>query len=81
MSGNFIFTFDANLIYSKDLRDLLVRLALAGLFRAKWTTEILNEMREGYEKPPLTADELLEVFTRNGLARTADALSNYISIL
>ena len=44
MSGNFTVLLDANVLYSKYLRDLLVRLALAGLFCAKWTQEILDEM-------------------------------------
>ncbi len=34
---------DACVLYSASLRDLLMRLALAGLFRAKWTEQILDE--------------------------------------
>ncbi|MCP4960163.1 MAG: PIN domain-containing protein [Actinomycetia bacterium] len=37
-------TYDACVLYPAGLRDLLVRLARTGLFRARWTDEILNEM-------------------------------------
>jgi hypothetical protein len=35
--------YDACVLYPAPLRDLLVRLALAGLFRARWTEEIHRE--------------------------------------
>lgn len=34
---------DACVLYSAPLRDLLIRLALAGLYQAKWTEQILDE--------------------------------------
>ena len=34
----------ANLPYPSTLRDVLVRVAIAGLLQAKWTDQILDEM-------------------------------------
>jgi predicted nucleic acid-binding protein len=35
--------FDANVLYPSELRIFLLHLVLSGLFRAKWTAEILEE--------------------------------------
>lgn len=35
--------FDANVLYPGSLRDLVVRLGQTGLFRARWTDQILDE--------------------------------------
>ena len=35
--------YDANVLYPAPLRDLLMQLAMTGLFRAKWTEEIHEE--------------------------------------
>lgn len=40
----FTAVFDANVLYPAAQRDLLVRLAQAGLFRGRWTERILEEM-------------------------------------
>lgn len=40
----FTVIYDACVLYEAPLRDLLVRLAMTGLFRAKWTDEILDEV-------------------------------------
>lgn len=42
-SSSFTVLYDANVLYSAPLRDLLMRLAMTGLFRAKWTEEIHEE--------------------------------------
>lgn len=42
-SSSFTVLYDANVLYSAPLRDLLMRLAVTGLFRAKWTEEIHEE--------------------------------------
>ena len=42
-TSSFTALFDANVLYPAPLRDLLMRLAMTGLFRAKWTDEI-NEV-------------------------------------
>lgn len=39
----FIVVYDANVLYPNTLRDLHIRLALAGLVQAKWTGQILDE--------------------------------------
>lgn len=36
--------YDANVLHPPGLRDLLVRLGQTGLFRARWTEQILDEM-------------------------------------
>lgn len=41
--ANFIALYDACVFYPAPLRDLLVRLAITGLFRAKWTDAIHDE--------------------------------------
>ena len=40
----FVAIYDANVLYPASLRDLLIRLAQTGLFQAKWTDQILDEM-------------------------------------
>ncbi|WP_433166499.1 PIN domain-containing protein [Kribbella sp. CA-247076] len=39
----FIVVYDANVLYPNSLRDLLIRVAQAGLVQAKWTEQILDE--------------------------------------
>lgn len=41
---SFTATYDACVLHPAGLRDLLVRLAGTGLFRAKWSDDILDEM-------------------------------------
>lgn len=40
----FIVVYDACVLYSNTIRDLLVRLAITGVVQAKWTEEILDEV-------------------------------------
>lgn len=40
---NFFVLYDACVLYPAPLRDLLMHLALTGLYRAKWTNEIHDE--------------------------------------
>lgn len=40
----FIVVYDACVLYPAPLRDLLVRLAMTGIVRAKWTEDILDEV-------------------------------------
>ena len=40
----FVAVYDANVLYPGSLRDLLVRLAQIGLFQARWSDQILDEM-------------------------------------
>jgi hypothetical protein len=41
--GSPVALLDANVLYSARLRDLFVRLAIAGLYRARWSEQILDE--------------------------------------
>lgn len=40
----FVVVYDANVLYPSILRDLLIRIAQAGLVQAKWTDKILDEV-------------------------------------
>ena len=40
----FIVVYDANAMYGSTPRDLLIRIARAGLVQAKWTEDILDEV-------------------------------------
>ncbi|MCY4621205.1 MAG: PIN domain-containing protein [bacterium] len=41
---HFTVVYDANVLHPASLRDLLIRLACTGLYRARWTDAILDEM-------------------------------------
>ncbi len=41
---SFVVLYDANVLYPSTLRDLLIRIAQAGLVQAKWTDRILDEV-------------------------------------
>ena len=53
-------TYDACVLHPPGLRDLLVRLAMTGLFRAHWSTDILDEMVHSIlrRRPDLTEAQL-----------------------
>jgi hypothetical protein len=40
---SFTVVYDANVLFPAPLRDLLLRLGLTGIFRARWTDQILDE--------------------------------------
>lgn len=52
--------YDANILYPAPLRDLFIRLAQAGLVRAKWTDAIHDEWIRSVlkDKPHLSAERL-----------------------
>ncbi|SDM08586.1 PIN domain-containing protein [Lentzea albidocapillata subsp. violacea] len=53
--------YDANVLYPSTLRDLLIRIAAAGLVQAKWTDQILDEVFRNVRKNrPGAADDLLD---------------------
>jgi hypothetical protein len=45
----FVVIYDACVLYPAPLRDLLVRVAQAGVVRARWTTEIEIWRQNGHE--------------------------------
>ena len=53
-------TYDACVLHPAGLRDLLVRLATTGMFRAHWSTDILDEMVRSIlrRRPDLTTAQL-----------------------
>lgn len=57
----FVAIYDACVLYPAPLRDLLLRLAATGLFRAQWTEEILDEcFRNIRANRPDLKDEALD---------------------
>jgi NAD dependent epimerase/dehydratase family enzyme len=50
--------YDACVLYPAPLRDLLIRLAGKGLYRAKWTAEIDDEWKRNLllNRPDLTRE-------------------------
>lgn len=56
----FIVIYDANVLYPNTLRDLLIRIAQAGLVQAKWTNEILDETFGALRRnrPDISQDKL-----------------------
>jgi predicted nucleic acid-binding protein len=52
--------YDANLLYPAPLRDFLIRLAMSGLVRARWTAAIHDEWMRNLlrNRPDLTAEQL-----------------------
>jgi predicted nucleic acid-binding protein len=58
----FIVLYDANALYGNAQRDLLIRIARAGLVQGKWTDEILAEMcRARKRKNPELEQEKLDL--------------------
>jgi predicted nucleic acid-binding protein len=58
--SNFTAVYDACVLYSASLRDLLMHLALSDLFRAKWTEAIHEEWIRGVlkQRPDLKQQQL-----------------------
>ncbi len=52
--------YDANVLYPSTLRDLLIRLAQAGVVRARWSEQILDEVFRNLHanRPDLSAERL-----------------------
>jgi len=57
---SFTVVYDANILYPAPLRDLLIRVAMTDIVRAKWTHEILDEVFRNLLKnrPDLTMSKL-----------------------
>jgi hypothetical protein len=69
--SNFIALFDACVLYPAPLRDLLMRLALTDLFRAKWNDDIHDEWTRSVlaNRPDLTEAQL---------RRTRDLMDSHV---
>lgn len=58
---SFVVIYDADVLYPSTLRDLLIRIAQAGLVQARWTDQILDEVFTNIrENRPDLASELLD---------------------
>lgn len=57
--------YDACVLYPAALRDLLMRLAVAGLCRARWTEEILDEVFKNLQAARPDLDPLRLAMTRS----------------
>ena len=60
MFSGFIVLFDACILYSAPVRDLVIELAIADLYRAKWTNKIHDEWiyNLGVNRPDLISNKL-----------------------
>lgn len=58
--SNFVALYDACVLYPAPLRDLLMHLAVSGLFRARWTARIHEEWMRGLlsKRPDLSREAL-----------------------
>jgi len=63
--ASFTALFDANVLYPSELRNLLMHLALTGLFRAKWTAAIHEEWIAALleQRPDLSREKLMRTRT------------------
>lgn len=61
----FVAIYDANVLYPSVLRDVLIRVAAAGLVQAKWTETILDETFRNLKanRPDLDPDKLTRTRT------------------
>ncbi|CAN5280143.1 hypothetical protein BH10PLA2_BH10PLA2_05680 [soil metagenome] len=80
--------YDANVLYSAPLRDLLIRLAMAGLVRARWTDSIHEEwMRNlALNHPNVTCEkaarvrDLMNVNVRDCLVTGYESLTESLTL-
>ena len=63
MPGRPVCLYDANVLYSAQLRDFLIRLALGEVVRAHWTEQIHEEWMRNVEAdyPDITWDDLRRI--------------------
>ncbi|HBP6526382.1 TPA: PIN domain-containing protein [Pseudomonas aeruginosa] len=58
--SHFTAIYDANVLYPAPLRDFLMRLALTGVYRARWSAQIHDEWKRNLllKRPDLTQEQL-----------------------
>ncbi|RSZ62433.1 PIN domain-containing protein [Corynebacterium hylobatis] len=71
MSG-FTVLYDANVLYPNMLRDILIRLASTGIFRARWTDQILDEVFRNLETNRPDLDPVKLRRTRQLMCKAVD---------
>lgn len=81
--NSFTVIYDACVLYPAPLRDLLMRLALRDLFRARWTDEILNEMERAIlrQRPDLSSDNLQRTRMLMNQAVRDSLVTNYQKLI
>lgn len=59
MAGSKKYTviLDSNVLFSSTLTDILIRLHLAGLYRARWSKDIIDEVKRNLTLPPEKIDK------------------------
>ncbi|MFV0515176.1 MAG: hypothetical protein ACK5MY_16330 [Jhaorihella sp.] len=74
MSSNFTVIYDACVPYPTPLHDLLMRLALTDLYRARWTGMIHDEWTRNVlkQRPDLKAEDLERTRSLMNPPKTAD---------
>lgn len=70
---------DANVLYPARLRDLLIRLAIAGLYQARWSEQILDECFDNLleNRPDLTREQLARTRQLMTTALPAASVADY----
>jgi hypothetical protein len=63
MRGSFCAFLDSNVLYPVSLRNLLLRLALAGLYRARWSADVHEEWIRAVlkDRPDIPRERLLDI--------------------
>lgn len=63
--SSFTVVYDANVLYPSMLRDVLIRLANTGIFQARWTDTILDEVFDNLQtnRPDLDPNRLARTRT------------------
>lgn len=80
---SFTVLFDANVLYPAPLRDLLIELSTAGLFRAKWSNTIHDEWTSSLlaKRPDLKSQDLAKTRSAMNAAVLDCLVENYESLI
>jgi len=80
---SFTVLFDANVLYPAPLRDLLIELSTAGLFRAKWSETIHDEWTTSLlaKRPDLKSQDLAKTRSAMNAAVLDCLVENYESLI
>jgi hypothetical protein len=86
--GNFTAFLDACVLYSGPLRDLLLELAVADLYRAKWSERVLEEWISHLleNRPDLTRAQLertrtlMNLHVRDAVVKDFDELIDILDL-
>ena len=75
--------YDANVLYPAELRNLLMHLALTGLFRAKWSADVHEEWISALleKRPDLTREKLERTRALMDLHATGALVTGYEDLI